>query len=439
MALISLIFLLFVAPYYRLTVSKTSGLFALLVFLVGALVAGQQTWTLRKREQLAIQRQAELELLNALASRVSSSTSADQIARFTVGSLAELLSADRVALYVSLERARAPRILAQAKHGQPRPDEAAAVTAALREGQTRGLPSSDGGVAPMAIIPLAVRATSAEGALIAVATARRWSDDDERLLLSVANLASAALERLRLLDEAARVDALAEADRLKTTFVSSISHELKTPLAAATARVTGLLEEDGSADELRVRDELTAIAEELKRLDASIGDLLLLSRLESDSWRPHLEPQELSEVVAIVFDRLSERERDRVRFQLEERLPLVAMDLAQVARAFANLVGNALLYSRHVEPIVVGAGRRGSAVELWVEDHGPGVGEGEKPLLFDKFYRGSAAATVAGGTGLGLSIASEIAEAHRGHVELEDVEPTGARFSIVLPALEGPQ
>lgn len=425
----------FVAPYYRLTVSKLPDLLALLSFLVVALVAGQQTGQLRKREQAAVQRQAELELLNQLSGRIASSTSAASIARFVVDQISDVLATSRVAFYVAASAGHAPHVLAESGDAGPHGDEAHAVTKAMRGAYALGLPDSGGGPSALAVVPVGVDAP--EGALAAVQTNRAWTRDEQRLLVAVANLAAASLERLRLLDGAARAEALAEADRLKSTFVSSVSHELKTPLAAATMRVTGLIEEGPSTDPARVQAELGDVAAELRRLDASIGDLLVFSRLESDSWRPHLEPQEVSDAIGVVVNRLPAAQAARVCFEIEPALPLVSIDISQLSRAFANLLDNALAYSPAGSSVSVGAGRVGSAVRLWVEDAGPGIADEEKPLVLQKFYRGVSAASVPSGTGLGLAIAAEIVRAHSGELFIEDAQPCGTRAIIVLPALEG--
>jgi two-component system, OmpR family, sensor histidine kinase KdpD len=215
--------------------------------------------------------------------------------------------------------------------------------------------------------------------------------------------------------------------------VSSVSHELKTPLAAATARVTGLLEEGESCDAVRVHDELSAVAEDLGRLNDSIGDLLDLSRLESDAWEPHFDSYDVRDILGTVLSRLSAVQRDRMRFDLPADLPEVRADFAQLARAISNLVENALEYSPADTSVKVGAHVRGTALEIWVEDSGPGVPDSEKSQVFEKFYRGAASAHVPSGTGLGLTIAREILRTHRGTLRVEDKQGQGARFVLSLP------
>ena len=185
-----------------------------------------------------------------------------------------------------------------------------------------------------------------------------------------------------------------------------------------------------------MQDELAAVAEDLERLNDSIGDLLDLSRLESDAWQPHLEPHDLRDVLGTVLGRLPAGQRERVQFELADNLPDVRADFAQLARALANLVENALLYSPTSMPVVVGARPFHGAVELWVADSGPGVPDSEKLRIFEKFYRGASSASVPSGTGLGLAITREIVRTHDGTLRVEDAVPNGARFVLVIPAAD---
>ena len=259
------------------------------------------------------------------------------------------------------------------------------------------------------------------------------SAEDSSFLVAVASLASAALDRQRLEIAASQLAAEREADRLKSTLVSSVSHELKTPLAAAIARVTGLLGETGDYDRERLRDEMTSIAGELDRLDAAIGDLLDLSRLESDAWRQITDLYDVGEILGSVASRLPSPQGDRVRFELPSAVPFVEADFMQLVRAIENVIENALVYSPADEPVSVRVNSDGEHVTIAVEDRGPGVPDDEKVRVFEKFYRGSAATVAPGGTGLGLPIAREIVNSHDGRIWVEDAYPHGARFLVELP------
>jgi len=446
--------LLHIPPYYRLTVASPSEWIGLMIFLVVALITGQQTGRLREREQAALSRQSELMLLNRLAFNVASEKSTTAIAEFIVRQVAEVMGLERVALYVAGVGDSPPECLAMAGLPRPLTRETDLVNWVLRTSKAIGMPpfegipydlrlvsvgASDaipGVVADGMFLPLQT-ATGLEGVLFAGPSKPDGpSADDERLLAAVANLAAASLARQRLEGEAAHASALREADRLKTTLVSSVSHELKTPLAAATARVTGLVEEGECGNPARIHEELTEVAEDLSRLNDSIGALLDLSRLESDAWQPHFEGHDVRDVLGTVLARVSAAQRARVHFDFAPELPDVRADFAQLARALSNLVENALAYSPAGSTVTVGARPHPDGVELWVADEGPGVPDYDKSRVFEKFYRGSGSATVPSGTGLGLAIAGEIVRTHDGALWVEDVSPRGARFVLTIPSAE---
>lgn len=441
--------LLFLQPYYRLSVSRPDEWVSLLVFLAAAAIAAAQTGEIRERERTAVRRQTELAVLARLSARLVSEKSVEAMASFIVAEVVGVLEADRAAVY---ERgSREAVLLAEAGRASSGLAEralaswvAASGTAIEPPGEggapiDPGLPAVgpaaaiEGVVADGIYLPLRTK-DGLEGVLYARPLPdREFARDQAPRLLAVSNLAAAVLERRRLEAEASRVAAMRDADRLKTTLVSSVSHELKTPLAAVTARVSGMLEEGDSLDVARAREELTAVSEDLVRLDASIRDLLDFSRLESDSWKPRFEEYGVAEVLGTVASRIPAERRPRVVFSVPEGLPAVRLDFAQWARALSNLIDNALTYSPPDAPVTVGARVLGDDLLVWVEDRGPGVPDAEKESVFEKFYRGTASGVSASGTGLGLAITAEIARAHRGRVWVEDAAPNGARFVISLP------
>ncbi|HEY3317154.1 MAG TPA: ATP-binding protein [Coriobacteriia bacterium] len=446
---------LFVPPYYTFTVSTLAEWVALAVFLGVALTTARQTDRLRQRQEAAVARRRELELLNRASFRAVSEDSPEALAAFVVGQVRDVLDAARAALYTGC--GSSPLLLAGDGPPECEPDESDLVTWVLREGKAIGLPPE---AVPLDQRPVAVAAAVAvpgstargaylplqttevlEGVLVAVPShPGAVTPAEARILAALANLSAACLERLRLEDVASHAKAVTEAERLKSTLVASVSHELKTPLAAATARVTGLLQGRTAADEGRVRTQLAAVVQDLGRLDASIRDLLDVSRLESASWEQRLEPFDVREILGTVLAREPADLRDHVRFEAADIVPEVLVDGAQLARALANLIENAFAYTPPDTPITVTlAETPGGEVEIAVEDRGPGVPDTEKPHVFEKFFRGSSAARAPHGSGLGLTIAAEIVRIHGGTMRVEDAKPQGARFVIVLPAAEETQ
>lgn len=441
--------LLYVPPYYHLRVASLPEWIGLIVFLFVALVSGQQTGRLREREQAALRRQSELELINRLSFRVASEYSLVTTAEYVAHQVAAVVAASRVALYRGTTDGGAQCVAsagdAQAAHAETRFAEwVLAADKAIGHAQPPRAtdppvvsvsPDSalPGETADALYLPLQT-ANGLEGVIVArPLDASGFGADESRLLVSVANLTAAAFERERLAEDAAHSQALRETDRMKSTLVSSVSHELKTPLAAATARVTGLVEEGAACDSDRVREELVAVSEDLSRLDASIGDLLDLSRLESAEWRPELIAEDLSDVLGTALARLPRASAERIRFCLAPDLPQVMADFAQLVRALVNIIENALAYSPPDSLVEVGAREHDGLVDVWVQDHGPGVAQAEKERVFEKFYRGSASTSMPSGTGLGLAIASEVVRNHGGTIRVVDGVPDGARFVATFP------
>jgi two-component system, OmpR family, sensor histidine kinase KdpD len=244
-----------------------------------------------------------------------------------------------------------------------------------------------------------------------------------------------------LREELARAEAEREADVLKSSLLSSVSHELKTPLAALTATVSNLLESDTTWDERAMRAELEAIVGDITRLNNGVTSLLDLSRLEARAWSPNPDWYDLAEIVDVALDRLPPGARGRVRLLISLDVPALLIDFEQWTRVLQGLIENALLYGGPGE-VRVRAACDDAGLWVSVEDDGRGVPAEDRDHVFDKFYRGGQArATVPAGTGLGLAIAREIVLAHDGTIELGSSASGGARFTIRLPAerLETPQ
>jgi two-component system sensor histidine kinase KdpD len=383
-----------------------------------------------------------------MSARLVSGDSVASVSAFIVGDIVSVLGARRAALYAR-EGERAV-LLAEAGTAASgfEPTLADWVTAGDKAIAVPQAPGSSSIPRPVSVgaseavvgltadapyLPLQT-ADGLEGVLYArAASPHGFADDEIGLLVAVSNLTAAFLERRKLEDDAAVAAAERESDRLKATIVSSVSHELKTPLAAVTARVTGLLEGDEARDPARVASELAAVAEDLGRLDASIRDLLDVSRLESDAWRPQPADYDIGEVLGTVASKVRTARRERLRFDVPDGLPPVNVDFNQMARALSNVIDNALVYSPQGAPVWVSARKSGSDLHVAVSDAGPGVPDEEKDRVFDKFYRGSGGGVSPMGTGLGLAITREIVRSHGGRVWVEDVSPHGARYVIALP------
>jgi two-component system sensor histidine kinase KdpD len=258
-----------------------------------------------------------------------------------------------------------------------------------------------------------------------------FTDDALRLLQAFADEAGLAVERGRLLQDAARVQGLEQADQLKTALLAAVSHDLRTPLAAIKAAASSLLQPDVAWDEATQREFLEAIDEETDRLTALVANLLDLSRIEGGALKPERDWYDLKELIETAVARLSrELAAHPVTVEVGDDVGEVSLDYVQISQVAANLLDNAAKFSPPGTPIRVQAWRSGDRVVVSVDDGGPGIPTGERSRIFEPFQRGRSARG-APGTGLGLAISRGLVEAHGGSIRVED-GPGGAGCRLVF-------
>jgi K+-sensing histidine kinase KdpD len=283
------------------------------------------------------------------------------------------------------------------------------------------------------------------GTVGGVAAQRRRSNIDARALsrtLSEANVelerlyleqASAARTAVRLAQTQQQVSALREADRVRRELLQNVSHELRTPLGSILTGATVLLgREDLPAT---VREGLTGIVAQSRRLDRLVGDMLDLARIEGHALELHLEPTDVVAAADAAADRLRTiRPERRVDVVADPGSVEAIADWDRLGQVLDNLLVNADRYAPQGTPIEihVAPGMRGTVITR-VIDHGPGVPVDMRDRIFERFVRDEHAGTE--GTGLGLAIVSGLVEAHAGRVWLEDpATGEGAVFAFTLPA-----
>ncbi len=448
----------FLPPYNTMRIEDPKDWLALLVFLAVGLIIGVQTGRMHDREAQALSRERETALLNHISASLVSITDSRSMAETLLSEITRLTMAPDVSLWLPDSAGRLQLFHRVAQDGHIA-DEQASLYASwcFQQSKAVGLPPlppptlmrAEGwpisvphqtvfsGAVPRGIfIPLQTT-NNLEGVLQIDIMPQHDADACyiAQLLVSIANLASVFLERQRLYTTACQAEALVAADRLKSTFVSSVSHELKTPLSALTATITNLLAEDVPWEIAQMREELQHAQTDLGRLQDSIGALLDFARLESEEWKPQFDWYELGDVLGSVLEKLSAAERARIIITVPNDFPAFYVDCAQLSRVMQHLFENALSYSPPASSVLLGGQATVREVRLWVEDCGPGIPPSERSSIFDKFFRGSTSSSTPAGTGLGLAIAAEIVRFHQGRLWVEDVQPHGARFVLALPRL----
>jgi two-component system, OmpR family, sensor histidine kinase KdpD len=238
----------------------------------------------------------------------------------------------------------------------------------------------------------------------------------------------------RFAEEAHRAQLQVESEQLRNALLSSVSHDLRTPLAVVTGAATTLLDEDVSAP---VRREMTeTIVQEAERLNRLVQNLLDMTRVEAGTLRVKREWHALEEVVGTALGRVEKLAVGReLAAHLPHELTLVPLDSILIEQVLVNLLENAIKYTPPGSTIEVNATVEGGTVQLEVADRGPGIAPGEEEQVFEKFHRGRVDPR---GAGLGLAICKGIVTAHDGRIWVEPREGGGASFRFTLPIVGEP-
>jgi len=256
--------------------------------------------------------------------------------------------------------------------------------------------------------------------------------DQLHLLETFANQTALALERTRLADDAARAQIEVEAERTRNTLLSSVSHDLRTPLAVITGATSSLLQRKEALTETDRRELAQVAFEESERLNRFVGNLLDMTRLESGALKVVRQPSDVEDLIGASLAQIPTRLQGRtLQINVPLNLPLISIDFTLMVQVLVNLIDNALKYTPPDKPITIQATTLEDEVILQVKDRGPGLPEGELEHIFARFFRVHADGV--SGTGLGLSIAKGIVEAHNGRIWADDAPSGGARFNFTLP------
>ncbi len=419
----------FVPPFGTLWISAPRDLLNLVVLLIASLAGGRLAASLAAREAGATAEAQESGILYEVAIAAL---------REPVGTTALSLLCERAATAGGVEAmtllvadGSQVEVVAGAQLSEAELDLARdALTneqnrgARLREGKLDLMPRV-AGQSGHAIVVLS------GGVAVLRPQRQRLRPEGRRLLAALLGLAGLLLDRRRAVAVAERARALEASDRLKAAVLSSMSHELKSPLASLRAGLTTLLmPEAGLVGDQR--ELVNGLDHQATRLDRLVGDLLTMSRLEA-GLPPERGPQDLEELVgSVLFNLRPALSQFDVRSEVVPGLPPVLADELQVERVLTNLLENAAEWTRPGAVITIGARARGDGLEAWVENEGPPIPRADLVQIFDKFWTSRKS-----GSGLGLAICRRIVEAHGGTIQAENVA-AGPRFSFRLPIADEP-
>jgi two-component system sensor histidine kinase KdpD len=262
--------------------------------------------------------------------------------------------------------------------------------------------------------------------------------DQRRLLDALSDQAALAIERINLAEDLDRAKLAAETNRLRSALLTSLSHDLRTPLASILGSATSLDSYGARLDERAMKELTGTIRDEAERLNRFIANLLDMTRLESGAIAPLLGPVDLAELIGSALERAGKiLAAHRVKLDIAADLPMLELDPVLFEQVLFNLLDNAAKYAPADSLIRIAARRDRDQVRLTVSDEGSGIAPADLERIFDKFYRVHAQDRQRAGTGLGLAICRGFIEAMGGAIVAGNrTDRKGAVFTIALPVTE---
>jgi two-component system, OmpR family, sensor histidine kinase KdpD len=407
---------LYVPPRFTFYIGQFQDVMMFAVYFVVAIVVGQLATQLREREEAERRREQRATALYRLTRALAASRDLDQALPKVFALIKESFQSE-AAVWLCDENGLSRHWVSTFTPSSK--DESVAVWA-FQKKQAAGKSTDTLPDAESLHVPL-ITGDGAEGVLTVRLPGTPTLEQRELLDAFAAQLAL-FVKKERALEESRAAQISRQSQKLQKALFDSVSHELKTPLAAMSVAL-----QSGKSSEQPNRAELQ---QAVQRLTRTVDHLLDATRLESGLLQPLREWCDPAELVreAVASSGLND---SAVRINIDNNLPAISVDARLIQQALNALLSNAVAHGGNNKPIEVNAARDGPVLVISVADRGPGLAPTEENKVFEKFYRGHR--TRPGGLGLGLSIARQLVEAHGGELVAQNREGGGARFSIRLP------
>lgn len=436
----------FVAPRFSLAVSDTQYLLTFAIMFGVALVMSRLTSHIRQQAESARAREGRTQVMLALSRELAAARGTEKLLRIAIEHLSQLFACRALAFLPDYEGRLREHVGDKDAFSVSHKGESVAAWV-FANGQPAGLGTSTLPTSGALYVPFAgLKGTLGVLGLRPQTKGALFSPEQMHMIETLARQVALALEVERLETESLHAQMEAETERLKTSLLSSVTHDLQTPLAAIM----------GSADSLAAVGENLAVEQrrtlavniydEAERLSRLISNLLRMTKLESGTLKPDLQLQSIEEplgaALGLVEKHLAGRE---LAVDVPADLPLVEVDGVLMEQLLLNLLENAAKYTPEGSPVAITARNAGGGVEIAVTDRGPGLAPDELEKVFDLFYQGREAdGAIGGGSGgggggrkgygIGLAICRAIALVHGGSIRAENREGGGALFRLTLPA-----
>ncbi|MFO0934651.1 MAG: ATP-binding protein [Planctomycetota bacterium] len=425
----------FVPPAFAFP-TKPRDLLMALAFLVVALVVGTMTARLHVYALVADRRARHAEALRGAARALARVEREDEVLRVAASRTAAALDGEAHVVVLAADGTVGDGVGPAGAVALP-PGEAAAVVEAVGRGAAVHWEEPDTDAAVVAS-PLAGKGRGFGALVVRRARSQGWNEEGLALVEGMARVVADAYERVRLAGVAQRAELESRTERLRSALLSSVSHDLRTPLAVILGAATHLADRGDDLPLARRTSLAREIEREVDRLNRLVANLLSMTRLDAGAIRPSKEWQPLDDIVGAVAGRSERLLAGRpLVVDVPADLPLVPIDAVLVEQVLINLLDNVAKHTPPGTEVVVRA-RAPAATEVVVEvlDRGPGLASGEVEAVFERFRRGADSAP-GQGVGLGLAVCRGIVHAHGGTLTAANRPDGGAAFRFTLP-LDGP-
>jgi two-component system sensor histidine kinase KdpD len=469
---------LLVPPVYGFITIKFEDILALVVFLSASMMTSQLAWALRKRADDASRREHETHMLYELVRATNSEEDMHHQLQIFTQSLVEVFSPlgvrDCLVLLPDKDGTLTPKASAHRAlqdielssdedvamawiMNQPctvdlwngsllphtsirhieQPNSQAMISTSGQRMYTRLIPLRAGSQV-VGVLHLLIEAGPTSGPVVnSLGVGQKHPSQQVVFFSTFLEQAVTVIERGRLRAENLRMEVLEQTDALRASLLSSVSHDLRTPLSAIKTSATSLRQEDLHWDQEALLDFATNIEREADRLNRLVENLLDMSRIEGGVLSPEKVWYPLDELLHDVLDRMDAQFQGRtVSTHIPDDMPPVRLDYVQIDQVMTNLIENALHYTPADSPIEISMQLHHDSMVVSVADRGPGVAQAEREHIFDKFYRVLAERQISEytqGSGLGLAVCRGLVEAHGGRIWVEAREGGGSIFSFTLP------